>query len=95
MRGVAGSTPLGESRRSNLDGETYTPAPIDHTMTRRSSMATPTTTFVTPNEVGRTMTGGHGVKLHQSTMKMGRVMKRVEEENRPVVASLRRERMLA
>lgn len=94
VRGVAGSTPLGDSRRSNLDGEINTPAPrkvLDSHAKKRSSVS-----YITPVEGGRTLRGGHGVALSQSTAKTGRVMRRVEEEeNRPPGGSVRRERMLA
>ena len=51
-------------------------------------------TFVTPVERGRMLKGGHGLALSRSTAKTGRVMRRVEEENRPLAGAIPRERML-
>jgi hypothetical protein len=106
VRGVAGATPLGTSRKTNLDTpatETETPAPGRSGMTtrRRSSAA-----FVTPSMGsvggGKMLKGGHGTDLWKSNMTK-RTMNKVEEENKPPVeypaigarGSIRRERMLA
>ena len=106
VRGVAGATPLGTSRKANLDTPTTeieTPAPgrLGIATRRRSSAA-----FVTPSmgSVGgeKMLKGGHGTDLWKSNMTK-RTMKKVEEENKapmeyPAIGtrgSVRRERMPA
>ncbi|WWD19327.1 hypothetical protein CI109_103786 [Kwoniella shandongensis] len=109
VKGIAGSTPLGTSRRaSNIQQSVVTPSSDIATplpgkgmqTRRRSSLAiqTPVPSMAKQNVVSTPLPGmRHGVQLHPSTKVVSRVMRRVEEEeNRPPVESLRRkERMLA
>ncbi|KAK8854539.1 hypothetical protein IAR55_003278 [Kwoniella newhampshirensis] len=105
VKGIAGSTPLGTSRRTaNLqDSQLATPLPSSSTSVvkgvqtrRRSSLAlqTPVPTTRMSNVDTQTPLPGrgarHGVQLHPSTKVVNRVMRRVEEEeNRPPAGSLR------
>lgn len=106
MRGVAGATPLGTSRKANnldtpaaRDIGTPLPGRASLAARRRSSAA-----FITPSMSsvgnGKMLKGGHGTDLWKSNVAQ-RTMNKVDEENKPPVgydsvgSSIRRERMLA
>jgi hypothetical protein len=92
VKGVAGATPLGTSRKLNvgatpMTGNIETPAPgrVGMATRRRSSAA-----FVTPSVVGgtgRMLKGGLDTDLWKSSTTQ-RTMRNVEEENRPPLAVL-------
>lgn len=106
VKGVAGATPLGTSRKLNIGqtpmtGDIATPAPGRTGMaTRRRSSAA----FVTPSVVGgtgRMLKGGAGTDVWKTSTTQ-RAMRELDEENRPPLpllgnmrASTRRERVLA
>ncbi|EAL19710.1 hypothetical protein CNBG3380 [Cryptococcus deneoformans B-3501A] len=94
VRGVAGSTPLGASQRTNLDQGT-TPSMTNEsflpkTLTRRRSslaMQTPVPDYSKRHSLETPLQGNHrhGVQLYPSTKVASRVMQRSEsrEENIP------------
>ncbi|WVR09358.1 hypothetical protein IAU60_006424 [Kwoniella sp. DSM 27419] len=101
VRGVAGSTPLGASRKINAETNTTldlaTPMPSKGPVTRRrSSLAFETPLPSVPKTLLHTPAPRHGVQLHPSTRITNRVMRRVGEENEPPRQRAdRRESMLA
>ncbi|WRT68685.1 uncharacterized protein IL334_005665 [Kwoniella shivajii] len=107
VKGIAGSTPLGTSRKVNTqdyadDMSTPLPGSVAGKYSgvqtrRRSSLALQTPLPNVPRHPIQTPLPNqrHGVQLHPSTKISSRVMKIDEENQTPIGSTRRRERMLA